>query len=71
MLSTRLLPLLIAFLAIPFLMNAQVTTSSIHRHSKNQHRCILSGSSVVLTHVPTGTLYKTSTNKNGKYDLVT
>ena len=66
----RLLPLMIALLAFPLLMIAQVTTSSITGVVKNQAGEVLPGSSIILTHAPTGTVYKTATNKNGKYDLV-
>ena len=70
MLLKRLLPLLTALLAMPFLMTAQVTTSSITGIVKNSAGEQMPGSSITLTHIPTGTVYKTASNKNGKYDLV-
>ena len=70
MLLKRLLLLLIIFLGMPFLMNGQVTTSSITGVVKNSTGSELPGSSIIITHTPTGTVYKTTTNKNGKFDIV-
>ncbi len=70
MLFRKLLPLIIAFFAIPVLINAQVTTSSITGIVKNPGGEMLPGSSVLITHIPTGTVYKTTTNKSGKFDVV-
>ncbi|MEP6713227.1 MAG: TonB-dependent receptor [Ferruginibacter sp.] len=66
----KLLPLLIALVAIPFLINAQVTTSSISGVIQNKSGELLAGSTIELTHIPTGTKYKTSSRKDGRYDLV-
>ncbi|MEP7106818.1 MAG: carboxypeptidase regulatory-like domain-containing protein [Ferruginibacter sp.] len=70
MLLKRLFPPVIVLLALPLLMNAQVTTSSITGVVKNSMGDVLPGSTVTITHTPTGTVYKTSTNKTGKYDIV-
>jgi Carboxypeptidase regulatory-like domain/TonB dependent receptor len=70
MLFKRLLPLFIALLAAPFLTTAQVTTSSITGVVKNSSGVVLTGSTVTIKHIPTGTVYNTSTNKNGKFDVV-
>ena len=49
---------------------AQVTTSSVNGNVKNGVGEVIAGSSVILTHLPTGTKYQTSANKTGKFDLV-
>lgn len=49
---------------------AQVTTSSVNGNVKNGTGEVIAGSSVLLTHLPTGTKYQTSANKTGKFDLV-
>ena len=70
MLMKKLLPLVIAFLAIPFLSIAQVTTSSVTGVVKDGGNFGLAAGVVTVTHLPTGTVYQTTTDKNGKYDLV-
>ena len=66
----KFLPLIIALIAMPFLMVAQVTTSSISGFVKNKAGDALAGSTVEVTHVPTGTKYRTSTGRDGRYSLV-
>ena len=46
---------------------AQITTSSISGVVVNEKKEVLVGASVVATHVPTGTTYKTVTNKTGAF----
>ena len=46
---------------------AQITTSSISGVVVNEKKEVMVGASVVATHVPTGTTYKTVTNKTGAY----
>ena len=46
---------------------AQITTSSISGVVVNEKKEVMVGASVVATHVPTGTTYKTVTNKTGTY----
>ena len=46
---------------------AQITTSSISGVVVNEKKEALVGASVIATHVPTGTTYKTVTNKTGAY----
>ena len=55
---------------MPFFMVAQVTTSSISGSVKNKTGEALAGSTVEVTHVPTGTKYRTSTGRDGRYSLV-
>jgi hypothetical protein len=46
---------------------AQITTSTISGVVVNEKKEVLVGASVVATHVPTGTTYKTVTNKTGSF----
>lgn len=46
---------------------AQITTSTISGVVVNEKKEALVGASVVATHVPTGTTYKTVSNKSGAY----
>jgi hypothetical protein len=66
----KLISLLIFLLAFSFLTHAQVTSSSISGVVKNRTGENLAGSTVTVTHIPTGTVYRTSSDKNGKFDLV-
>jgi len=66
----KMIPMVIAMLALPFFMIAQVTTSSISGTVKKSEGDKLSGSSILLIHVPTGTSYKSMTGKEGGYNLV-
>ncbi|MEO5891798.1 MAG: carboxypeptidase regulatory-like domain-containing protein [Ferruginibacter sp.] len=70
MLLKKLFPIVISLLGMPFFMIAQVTTSSITGLVKNSSGDLLAGSSITVTHTPTGTVYKTSSDKNGKFDVV-
>ena len=65
----KLLPIL-ALLAFPILAMTQVTTSSITGFVTNTTGEVLSGSTIEATHVPTGTVYRTVSRKDGRYDLV-
>ncbi len=49
--------------------SAQVTTSSMSGFVKSVSGEALAGASVTATHVPTGSIYKTQTSKNGTYSL--
>ena len=51
-------------------VTAQVTTSSMNGFVKNNSGGVLTGSTVKLTHTPTGTTYQTATGKDGRYTLV-
>lgn len=65
----RILPLLIAILMSPFIMNAQVTTSSITGFVKSDNGEALDGATVTAVHKPTGTKYVTLTKKDGNFTL--
>lgn len=66
----KILPFIIALIAIPFLTQAQVTTSSLTGFVQNSKNEALTGSSVQVVHLPTGTTYKTIARKDGRYDIV-
>jgi hypothetical protein len=58
------------FLSVSVLMGfGQVTTSSISGVVKNEKEEVLVGATIHVVHTPTGTQYKTVTNKSGVYVL--
>jgi hypothetical protein len=57
------------FLLFGLLGFGQITTSAISGVVKNEKNEVLVGATIHATHVPTGTEYKTSTNKSGVYVL--
>jgi outer membrane receptor for ferrienterochelin and colicin len=65
----KTLPLLIAIIAMPFIMMGQVTTSSIAGIVKNSAGNVLPGATVTATHVPTGTVYSTSSRAGGRFEI--
>ena len=67
MLYKRILPFIIALLAIPALMNAQVTTGSISGSVKSDKGEDLPGATIEVLHVPSGSVYRASSGKSGIY----
>ena len=65
----KILPIIIAFSAMPFLLLSQVTTSSISGIVKNNSGSTLPGTSVTATHVPTGTVYTAISRSGGRFDI--
>ncbi|MBL0183982.1 MAG: carboxypeptidase regulatory-like domain-containing protein [Chitinophagaceae bacterium] len=65
----KILPLLIALFAIPALLKAQVTTSSISGIVKQSNGEALSGASITAIHIPSGTKYATVSNKSGSFTM--
>lgn len=65
----KILPLLIAVMALPFCMMGQVTTSSMNGAVKDLKGNDLAGATVTAIHTPTGTVYSTSTRKGGNFAL--
>ncbi len=65
----KILPLVIVMLVFPFLMKAQVTTSSITGIVKNSSGSALAGASITATHTATGTIYTTATRAGGRFDI--
>lgn len=56
-------------LAVPFAMIAQVTTSSINGVIKDKAGDNLAGATITAVHLPTGTVYSTTTKKAGNYNI--
>lgn len=65
----RILPILIAGLIAPFLIQAQVTTSSITGTVKSDKGDNLEGATIQAVHVPSGTVYSTVSRKGGTFNL--
>ena len=63
----KIVRLLVAFVAIPFLMNAQVTTSNMNGSVKNLKGEVLAGATISAVHQPTGTVYTTTSKNGGNY----
>ncbi len=65
----KIIPIVIAVLAIPFMMKAQVTTGSITGFVKSKEGTPLKGATVSAVLESTGSVYKTTTKSNGQYTL--
>ncbi len=65
----RILPLLFAAFLFPFIMNAQVTTSSIVGTVKSEDGTPLAGATIKATHVPSGTAYATTAQSDGQFTI--
>ncbi len=65
----KIISMVIALMAIPFFMLAQVTTSSMNGIVKNSKGAELVGASIIAAHLPTGTVYSTSARKGGNFNL--
>ena len=63
----KILPLLIAFMALPFLMMAQVTTSNISGNVKDDKGAPVSGATVTVLNTQNGTTRLSQTDKNGRF----
>lgn len=65
----KIVPLLFAAFLFPFIMNAQVTTSSITGRVKSDKGEPLEGATITAVHVPSGTKYATISKKDGNFTL--
>jgi hypothetical protein len=65
----RILTLLVFALAMGHFTFAQVTTSSISGTAKAANGDPLVGATIVATHVPTGTVYRTISRTGGLFDI--
>lgn len=65
----RILTLLVLAMLWSQYLNAQVTTSSISGTAKAANGEALVGATVVATHEPTGTVYRTVTRTGGRFDI--
>jgi hypothetical protein len=59
----------LVFAAFGLVGFGQITTSTISGVVKNEKKEVLAGTTIHATHIPTGTQYKTTTNKSGTYVL--
>lgn len=69
MLYKRILPFIIGLLGLPFLINAQVTTSSLSGTVKGSDNEPLIGATITATHIPTGTVYRVISRSAGQFDI--
>lgn len=65
----RILPILIAGLLMPFLIMAQVTTSSITGFVKAADGEPLDGATITAIHIPSGTKYATISKRDGNFTI--
>ena len=65
----KILTFFIALLSLPFIMNAQVTTSSISGSVKSGGSAELPGASITAVHIPTGTVYSALARSGGRFDI--
>lgn len=65
----RILPLLILIMAIPTMVMAQITTSSMTGMIKNATEEPLVGATITATHQPTGTKYVTTSRSGGSFTI--
>jgi hypothetical protein len=65
----RILFVLTAFMAFAMVSFGQNTTSSMTGVVKGANGEPLVGASITLTHLPTGTVFKTQTKTGGRYDI--
>ncbi len=65
----KILPIIIALTAMPFLLLSQVTTSNISGLVKNSSGSTLPGASLTATHIPTGTVYTAIARTGGRFDI--
>src|SRR5688572_8992072 len=69
MLIQRIAKLIAVFLLVPFMMEAQVTTSSISGTVKSSKGDPLAGATITATHIPTGTTYKIASRTGGTFNI--
>lgn len=69
MIFKRILPILIAGLLLPFVMKAQVTTSSITGFVKSSTGEPLDGATITAVHEPSGTRYATVSQRDGNFTI--
>lgn len=69
MLIQKIVRLLAVLLVFPFVMQAQVTTSSMSGSVKTSKGEALVGATVTATHVPTGTVYRVTTRTGGSFNI--
>ena len=65
----KIVRLLTVLLIFPFALTAQVTTGSISGNVKDSKGADLPGATIEVRHVPSGSVYRASSGKNGVYNI--
>jgi hypothetical protein len=65
----RILQTAVLLLAVPFILSAQETNSSIGGFIKSGKGEPLVGATITATHLPTGTIYRVVARAGGRYDI--
>lgn len=65
----KIIPFLFALMALPFMLKAQVTTSSVSGSIKSTSGATLPGASITAVHLPTGTVYTSLARSSGRFDI--
>ncbi|MEX0635627.1 MAG: carboxypeptidase-like regulatory domain-containing protein, partial [Ferruginibacter sp.] len=65
----KIIPMVIAFFAIPLFMMAQVTTSTISGTVKDDKGSVLDGATVKVTNTQNGAVKQTKSDKSGRFSI--
>ena len=65
----KIIPIILAFFALPFIANAQVTTSSITGVVKDTDAKALVGATITANYGPTNITYSTASKAGGRYNI--
>jgi outer membrane receptor protein involved in Fe transport len=65
----RITPLVVLLLALPMMMMAQITTSSLSGTVKSSANEPLAGATITAIHQPSGTKYATTTTSTGQFNM--
>jgi hypothetical protein len=68
-LMKKIIPFIIAMFAMPFMMKAQVTTSTLSGTVKDEEGKVLSGASVTAIYTPTNIKYTAGTGASGRFSI--
>jgi hypothetical protein len=67
--SKKIIPIIIAMFAMPFIIKAQVTTGIITGFVKADDGKVLNGATITATLESTGSVYKTTSKSNGQFTI--
>lgn len=65
----KIIPIIIAMFAMPFMMKAQVTTSSLSGVIKDDEGKALSGASVTAVYTPSNIRYSAASAAGGRFNI--
>jgi Carboxypeptidase regulatory-like domain len=65
----KIIPIIIALFAMPFMMKAQVTTSSLSGNIKDDEGKPLSGASITAVYTPSNIRYSTASTTGGRFNI--